>query len=947
MINKYQFLYFIIILTNQFFQKKCYIFSVIIPIYNTGRYVDEAIFSLLNQTIGFENIQIILVNDGSIDRTDEISLKYKKKYPDNIIYIKTEHGGLSKARNIGIKYATGKYITFLDPDDKWDSMAFNYISLFFEQNANIELVAARLKFFELRDDYHPLDYKFYKTRVVNLNKEYNCIHLSGSSSVFKASLIKGKEFEENTFFYEDIKLINSILLLKPIMGLIREAIYYYRKRADFTSNTQIQKTKIEFYLFTLKNVHQYLLDYSKIIYNCKVPFIQFLVGYDILFRIPSSAYKFLDNNNFNKYCDLIENLLKQIDDKYILEQRILSYKLKMFALSKKYHKDLRYDVTLKNNACKYSNHILIDFKKNLYIIIWKIIEIKDEILHLEGKDNFWMPRERYYYFCKFENKIFFPKYYYYSGYDFLTMYGIIEKGRIIIFDIPLRSSNAEIVHFYISYNNAIIEIFPSLGWFSHIPPIDGGYYISGNYIAKYINKSLTIFSNEEKLVKLFEKQYCEQLKKEGKDYLIKLRKENIESKNKIDKKHIWIISDRPDRAGDNGEYFFRYLKNKNPKGIIPYFAIRNNCSDYLRLKKLGNVLNLNSDEYLNIFLKADKIISSMSNSWVDNPFGEDRKYIRDLFHFDLIFLQHGITKDDVSRYLNRFTKNYSLFVTSTKKEYKSILNYEYGYNKNNVILSGLPRYDNLYRLNKIKRREKLILIAPTWRMNIKGTTNLITYESIYSDSFKFTDYFNFYNNLINNEKLIYIMKEYNYTGIFCLHPSFSSQYIDFTKNNIFLIRKKCNYQKYLLKASLLVTDYSSIFFDFAYLRKPIIYSHFDYEDYRMNHYPKGYFDYEKDGFGSVSYDLKSTVDNIINEIENNCLLRKKYLRRINKFFTYFDEHNNDRLYNGIINNQKLENSLKESISTFIFIVSVILINTKFILIIKKIFINSLKNIFSI
>ena len=80
------------------------------PIYNTGRYLDEAIFSLFNQTIGFKNIQLILVNDGSIDQTEEISLKYQKKYPNNIIYIKIEHGGVSKARNIGIDYATGRYI---------------------------------------------------------------------------------------------------------------------------------------------------------------------------------------------------------------------------------------------------------------------------------------------------------------------------------------------------------------------------------------------------------------------------------------------------------------------------------------------------------------------------------------------------------------------------------------------------------------------------------------------------------------------------------------------------------------------------------------------------------------------------------------------------------------------------------------------------------------------
>ena len=938
-INNSFFIYFIILFTNQFSQKKCFIFSVIMPIYNTGRYIDEAIFSLFNQTIGFKNIQIILVNDGSIDQTEEISLKYQKKFPKNIAYIKIEHGGLSKARNIGIEYATGRYITFLDPDDKWDSMAFSFISKFFEANMNIELVGARLKFFELIEDYHPLDYKFYKTRIVNLTKEYNCIHLSGSSSIFKASLIKGKKFEENIFFYEDTKLINNILLLKPIMGLVREAVYYYRKRFDFTSNTQIQKKDKGFYLYTLKNVHQYLLDYSKIIYNITLPFIQFLIGYDVLFRIPSNAYKFLDKNSLNRYCDLIDSLLKQIDDKYILEQKILSYRIKIFALSRKYQKDIRYDVIFENQTCKYSNHTLIDFKKSRYLIVWRFLEIKDEILHLEGKDNFWMPREKYFYFCKFENKIFFPKYYNYSGYDLSTVYGTIEKGRIVTFDIPLKNFNIEISHFYISYNDIIIEIFPSLGWFSHIPSIVAGYYISDNYIAKCINKRLTIFRNEEKIAKLFEKHFCEQLKKEGKDYIIKLREENIKYRNKSNKEEIWIISDRPDRAGDNGEYFFRYLKEKKPNGIKSYFVIRKNCSDYKRLKNIGNVLDLNSDEYLNIFLKADKIITSVSNSWIDNPFGQDRKYITDLFHFDLIFLQHGIIKDDLSQYLNRFRKNYSLFVTSTKKEYESIFNFNYGYNKKNVILTGLPRYDNLFKLSKIKRKEKLILIAPTWRMNIKGTTNVITYESIHSDTFKFTNYFNFYNNLINDKKLIYIMKKYGYNGIFCLHPSFSSQYIDFTINELFSINNECNYQIHLLKASLLVTDYSSIFFDFAYLRKPIVYAHFDYEEYRMNHYPKGYFDYEKDGFGPVAYNLNDIVDKIINEIENNCLLRKKYLRRILKFFTYFDEHNSDRLYKEILNNKKFVKSLKQSISTILFIL-ISLINAKFIIIIKNLNIES-------
>lgn len=927
-----EYIIFKILLIIKLYQIRCFIFSVIMPIYNTGRYLEEAIFSLLNQTIGFKNIQIILVNDGSIDQTEEISLKYRNFYPNNIIYIKIDHSGVSKARNIGIQYATGNYITFLDPDDKWDSKAFSYILLFFKNNKNIDLVAARLKFFELIEVYHPLDYKFYRTRIVNLTKEYNCIHLSGSSSIFKSSLIKGKIFGEDIYFYEDVKLINSILLVNPVMGVIRESVYYYRKRADFTSNTQTHNKEIDFYFSTIKNVHQYLINSSKIIYNITVPFIQFFIGYDLLFRITSHVYKYLDKFNYNKYCEIFESLLKQIDDKYILEQKILSYKIKIFALSRKYHKDLRYDIIFENESFIYSGHTLIDFKKNNDFIVWRILEIKNNILHLEGKENFWMPRDKYFYFCRKGDKTFFPKYYHYSGYDFITMYGIIEKGRIINFDIPLDNFNKQIFHFYISYNETIIEIFPSLGWFTHIPAINDGYFISDNYIAKYINKSLTIFKNSNELSKLFEEQYCEQLEKKGKNYIIKLRKENIKFRNTIKKKKIWIICDRPDRAGDNGEYFFRYLKKKNPKGIISYFVIRKNSSDYKRLKRLGNIINLDSDEYLNLFLKADKIISSMSNSWVDNPFGEDRKYIRDLFHFDLIFLQHGIIKDDLSENLNRLKKNYSLFITSTKKEYKSILNFKYGYNKNNVILTGLPRYDHLFRLNKIKKKKQIILIIPTWRMNIKGTVNVITYESIHSDSFKFTFFFNFYNNLINDERLISVMKKFNYTGIFCLHPSFSSQYIDFTRNKIFSIMSKCNYQKYLIDASLLVTDYSSIFFDFAFLRKPVLYAHFDYEEYRKNHYPEGYFDYEKDGFGPVSYDLKSTIDEIINEIENNCFLRKKYLKRINKFFTFSDEHNNDRLYKEIINNKKL----RKPISTIIYtIIIILIINLKFIIWMKN------------
>ena len=347
LIGLYILYYYLINFDNSF------LFSVIMAIYNTGRYLDDSIGSLLNQTINFDNIQIILVDDGSTDQTEEICLNYQNLYPKNIIYIKINHGGVSKARNVGLAHAKGRFINFLDPDDKWNYDAFKYFLLFFKYYKDVNFVAGRLKFFEANENFHPYDYKYYRSRVINITNEYDCIHTSASSSVFKKSFIKNNWFEEGVFSGEDTRFILNILLLNPIMGLIREAIYFYRRRADSSSAVQSQKQNTAFYFETLKSVTYYLINSSKTLFNMIVPFIQFYIGYDILFRIQSVAFKFLDSNTFHRYCLIIEELLNVIDDKYILEQKILPNKYKILALSKKYKRDLRYDIIFQNDSFIY------------------------------------------------------------------------------------------------------------------------------------------------------------------------------------------------------------------------------------------------------------------------------------------------------------------------------------------------------------------------------------------------------------------------------------------------------------------------------------------------------------------------------------------------------------------------------------------------------------------
>lgn len=92
--------------------------SVIVPCYNCAEYVSNCINSILNQTIGFENIELLLIDDASTDNTSDILKKYEERYPDNIGVILCEKNGRQgTARNIGLQYASGEYVSFVDSDD--------------------------------------------------------------------------------------------------------------------------------------------------------------------------------------------------------------------------------------------------------------------------------------------------------------------------------------------------------------------------------------------------------------------------------------------------------------------------------------------------------------------------------------------------------------------------------------------------------------------------------------------------------------------------------------------------------------------------------------------------------------------------------------------------------------------------------------------------------------
>ena len=92
-------------------------FSVVMAVYNVEPFLREAVDSLTAQNFGFEKIQLIMVDDGSTDGSGAICDEYAERYPDNVMVIHKENGGLSSARNVGVRASSGRYLNFFDPDD--------------------------------------------------------------------------------------------------------------------------------------------------------------------------------------------------------------------------------------------------------------------------------------------------------------------------------------------------------------------------------------------------------------------------------------------------------------------------------------------------------------------------------------------------------------------------------------------------------------------------------------------------------------------------------------------------------------------------------------------------------------------------------------------------------------------------------------------------------------
>lgn len=246
------------------------ILSVIVPVYNVEKYLDECLTSIYAIN-GIEK-EVIIINDGSIDKSADIIQKFSENYPLITTVIKQPNSGLSAARNAGLKMAQGVCISFVDSDDFIDPIKITKLANELLVN-DLDIVYGECVYCNEKSDIIPtLSSKYYKNRLINLGitngasfwekrLEKDCIKVEACLQIYKRSfLLDNKLFFKEGLFHEDVLFSFLCSYYATKVKYLPLDFYYYRQRegsimATFSEQKQIHKLFIANYLQDFKEKH--------------------------------------------------------------------------------------------------------------------------------------------------------------------------------------------------------------------------------------------------------------------------------------------------------------------------------------------------------------------------------------------------------------------------------------------------------------------------------------------------------------------------------------------------------------------------------------------------------------------------------------------------------------------------------------------------------------------
>lgn len=820
-------------------------FSIVSAVYDVGSYLPEFIASIEAQDFDLDRVEVVLVDDGSSDDSLAQALAWADRRPGLVRVLQQENAGQGAARNAGLRVATGEWITFTDPDDALAPDYLRVVDRFLDRHPETQLVATnRLLWKEETGEVtntHPL-YRFFSyDRLADLDTSETSFHGSAPAAFFRASVLQTESLEFDVRIrpnFEDGHFTARYLLHcpRPLVAFLGSARYHYRKRRNRTSS--LQGSMLDERRYTDVFTHGYLaiLHEARARRDGQVPlWLQHFLVYELAGYLGAYEYgtrqTISDGPVIDAFHANMAAVLGQLD-----LQRVVPY----------------VEYTL-------SPQLALVLQHGYAEETW----VQDQVLLDELDRDQRLARVRYYF-----------------------------QG-----DAPAEAVvNGEVVTGAVHAKTRALEYF-------------GRTLLQERILWVRIGPDLRVRLNGAWAPLRFELPLRQSTRalpariRRDAGSPSRRRRRQVErvtpspktpearraraaaDRPRSAKRYAdaWVLMDRIHDANDSAEVLFRRLRGFHPE-VNAWFVIEKGTPDWRRLRKeFGRrVVAHGSLEWKVLMAHCTDLLSSHADIPTMQPtaiteFTEPR--------WRFTFLQHGVIKDDLSGWLR--SKKIDLFVTSTEAETASILGdgSPYPFTTKEVRLTGLPRFDRLRETAErlAPQGRDLLLVAPTWRKWLVTELEDNQHRSLHEDAAG-SEFVRTWVDLLADPALAELCRAHGLTLALLPHPNLPglAPQLELPPHVRLLDYDGADVHEYFARTRVLVTDYSSIAFNAAYLDRPVVYYQFDGDRIRYGAHVgrRGYYSYETDGFGPVTADRAAAVAAIAAALEAGADPAPPYRARI-------------------------------------------------------------------
>ncbi|MDR1449514.1 MAG: CDP-glycerol glycerophosphotransferase family protein [Propionibacteriaceae bacterium] len=863
------------------------LFSLVIPLHNVEAYLGSLLDSIDRQLPGGYELECVIVDDGSTDRSGDLAETWlrDRKAQGTLTgqIIRQFNRGVSAARNAGLAAATGEWVTFPDSDDFLDPGYFRSVAAHIDASANRppDLVCANLVFFHEADgsyaDTHALKHKFASgRRNVRLSDEPETVQMSMASAFAPRAALErtGLRFPDEARASEDSLFALQLLLADPdpVVGLVPDARYYYRRRAAGDSATQNYRHRRSAYIDRLAEgylplVRAVAAERGRLPrwVGCQLLYeLTWLYAAERRFQQRSTALTPADKILFVK---LTAEICEHLETDWIRSYSLPDLTGELRCLFLALRGDTLTDLPVWIEA--------YDPGQGQVLARYATVQATP-VEYVEMGGQAVQPRHR---------KT--------VALDYFGQTALWERRLWIDLTGPLT----------VNTNGQARRL--RLGRQGRSGPLGGfgpdGLRQKGEPTTLTPAEIMTHFAARQPLESTMPLPRPPALPRRGLRSHAKIwvrqsglrlyrflntrwpdrfgvdipsatshwgglmrawpRRLAVESLlARLRYRRAWVLLDRADQAHDNAERLFDHLREHH-REVRAYFVLQRESPDWDRLRAKGvHLVSFRSTRHLALVRQAAHVVSSHADPDNLAPAPYERYPFPLALRGSFTFLQHGITKDNVSVLFNRW--EIAQVIASTVPEYAAFTGDRtpYALTTKEVCLTGLPRFDRLRRLREAASgADQILLAAPTWRHSFAaGEKNG---QSAGAASNRWTRE---WLALLEDTRLRQMAEQAGLRIVFLPHPNMASLLSRLPVPAAVEVRTHLDsdVQELLAVTRVLVTDYSSLAFDAAYAGADVVYFQFDKSEFFSGRhtYTPGYFSYDDDGFGPVTGTVDEAVE---------------------------------------------------------------------------------------